>query len=322
MYLVNILEGLDRQLLYKFFLLKIRLKLQKYYQYFTLFKGNYRWLLMFVIARLPWGRNLESFFISDRYLTQERNNSATKVSSVFESIDSAIAVKLIKRNGYYLGLQLPSQILTEFLKYANTANISIDGKRGFEFKYSDKNQAAQQYNCEILTANYLAVNSECIAMQQLIHDPKLKEIATKYLGKKPVLVRGQMGWTFVGSKQAYALKGEIGIPTIKFHYDVDDYRALKFFFYLTDVDFFSGFHRCVAGSHKRRKLLHYIWRSQSDQAIVDFYGVENIIDICGAAGFGFAEDPFCFHRGSPPVTTPRLMIQLEFARHDYGMWKL
>ena len=131
-----------------------------------------------------------------------------------------------------------------------------------------------------------------------------------------------MGWTFVGSEEDYSQKGEIGSPTILYHYDLDDYRALKFFFYLTDVDSLTGSHRCVAGSHHRRKLSHYFLRGQTDQEIAEYYGADSMTEICGAAGYGFAEDPFCFHRGSPPVKAPRLMIQLEFAINDYGMWEL
>jgi hypothetical protein len=322
MYLVSVLEELNRQLSDGFVWSKIRSKFKQYYQYFMVVNGNYGWLLMFIVARLPWGRNLGKFFYCARQTRQKQNNSAAISESIFKDIDSEIAVDLIKKDGYYLGLQLSHQILKEVLEYANTANISIDGKHGFEFKYSNKNQATKHYNCEIITGNYLAINSECLAIQKLANDPKLREIATKYLGKEPVLVRSQMGWTFIGSNQAYAQKGEIGSPTLRFHYDLDDYRTLKFFFYLTDVDSFSGSHRCVAGSHKKRQLLHYIVRSQSDQEIADYYGSESVINICGQAGFGFAEDPFCFHRGSPPVTAPRLMIQLEFALNDYGMWEL
>ena len=129
-----------------------------------------------------------------------------------------------------------------------------------------------------------------------------------------------MGWCFTGEKEAYSQKGEIGDPLVLFHYDLDDYRALKFFFYLTDVDCLSGSHLCIAGSHKKRKLLHCISRCQSDKNIFNYYDSESIISISGQAGLGFAEDPFCFHRGSPPVNSPRLMIQLEFALNDYGKW--
>lgn len=322
MYFVNAIEKLNQQLAIGFIWSKKKLNLKKYYQYFLIMKGDHRWLLMFIIARSPLGRTLGRLVYCDRHIVKDQNYERNREKSVFQDLEAEIAVDSIKKNGYYLGLQLPEQVLKEILAYANTANISIDGEEGFEFKYSDKNEAAKQYNREILTGNYLAVNSECLAIQKLVNDPKLREIATKYLGKEPMLVRSQMSWTFIGSSQAYAQKGEIGSPMVLFHYDLDDYHTLKFFFYLTDIDSSSGSHRCVKGSHKKRKLLHYILRSQSDQAIADYYGAESIVDICGQAGFGFAEDPFCFHRGSPPGTAPRLIFQLEFALNNYSIWKL
>lgn len=360
MYLINVLAKLDQQTSSVFLWSKIKIKLKEYYAYLLIFKGDYRWLLVFIIGRLPWGRALGQFFYSDRgaqrevsakarctlavyryayplefpegnrgawrssnrHRITEQNYAKERNLSIFQDLEPEVAVESIEQDGYYPGLQLPETILKELLEYADTANISIDGKSGLEFKYGDRHQAAKKYQCEILTGNYLAVNSECSAMQKLVNDPKVKEIAARYLGKEPILVRSQMNWTFIGSKEAYAQKGVIGSPTVLFHYDLDDYRTLKFFFYLTDVDSFSGSHRCVAGSHKKRKLSHFLLRSQSDKAIADYYGAENIVDICGQAGFGFAEDPFCFHRGSPPVTAHRLMIHLEFALNDYGVWQL
>jgi hypothetical protein len=324
----NVISNIGRDILIKALWFKRIAAIKKYYIYAQNIRQDYRWLMMFIVARFPFGRLLGTFFYRDRHTVKQETYSITaldeinQLKSIFKDVDSTIAVESIKENGYCLGLQLPNSILKDILEYAYIANISIDGNPGFNFKYAAKERAAKQYNCEILIGNYLAVNSECLAMQKLVNDPKLREIATKYLGKEPILVRSQMGWTFVGSKKAYAKKGEIGSPTSLFHYDLDDYRALKFFFYLTDVDSYSGSHRCVLGSHKKRKLIHYILRSQSDCEIAKYYGLENIINICGSAGCGFAEDPFCFHRGSPPVNAPRLMIQLEFALNDYGMWQL
>ena len=343
--MANVVGNLERDLSLKAWWFKGKTTIEKYYFYSLNVQRDYRWLLMFIVARFPTGRAIGAFLYRDRLAVSKAINDKVKKStyhsvqsldetsgisnptpiqdpSIFGDVDAEIAVKSIKKNGYCLGLQLPDSILNEMLEYAYSANISIDGNQGYEFKYSDRDRASRQYNREILIGNYLAVNSECAAVQKLIKDPKLREIAAGYLGGKPVLVRSQMGWTFVGSTEDYAQKGEIGRPTVLFHYDLDDYRALKFFFYLTDVDSNSGSHRCVAGSHRKRKLVHYVLRGQSDQKIADYYGAENIIEISGQAGHGFVEDPFCFHRGSPPVTAPRLMIQLEFALNDYGMWKL
>jgi hypothetical protein len=322
MYFSSVLVKLNHQIPHGFFESKGQAKLEEYYRYFLIFKQDYRWLLMFAIARLPLARTLGRFFYGDRYQAAEKNYFANRNLSIFRDLEPEVALKSIEQDGYYPGLQLPEGILQELLEYADTADISIDGKSGFEFKYQNKNQAGTKYKCKIITGNYLAVNTECSAMQKLVNDPKLREIAAKYLGKEPILVRSQMSWTFIGSKAAYAQKGVIGSPTVLFHYDLDDYRTLKFFFYLTDVSSLSGSHRCVSGSHKKRKLLHFLVRGQSDEAIADYYGTEKIVDICGRAGFGFAEDPFCFHRGSPPTSAHRLMIQLEFALNDYGMWKL
>ena len=343
--MANIVGNLERKLSVKALWSKGKAAFEKYYLYYLNLKRDRRWLLMFIVARFPMGRALGTFSYRDRLVVKEgiyspaklletypiqassKNNNVTysiptQATSIFKELDSTAIVESMKKNGYCLGLQLPQLILKEILEYAYTANISIDGNKNFNFKYSAKDRASKQYNREILIGNYLAINSECMAMQKLVQDPKLREIAAGYLGKEPVLVRSQMGWTFIGSAKAYARKGEIGSPTILFHYDLDDYRAIKFFFYLTDVDSNSGSHRCVSGSHKKRKLIHYILRSQSDQEIANYYGSENIIEICGKAGLGFIEDPFCFHRGSPPTTAPRLMIQLEFALNDYGMWQM
>ena len=51
---------------------------------------------------------------------------------------------------------------------------------------------------------------------------------------------------------------------------------------------------------------------RSDRAMIDYYGEENIIPIYGTSGFGFAEDPFCFHRGVPPIDKNRLVLQIEY----------
>jgi hypothetical protein len=157
-------------------------------------------------------------------------------------------------------------------------------------------------------------------LKQLKNDPKLIEIAAKYLSSTPVCIRADLGWSFIADSQAYQKIGKFGIPLTLFHYDLDDYRAVKFFFFLTDTDDSSGSHLCIRGSHKKRSLLHFIFRSSSEESIINYYGNDNLVNIYGKAGFGFAEDPFCFHRGTPPVNNPRLILQLEFALKDYTIW--
>ena len=307
----------------------------KYNQYSRYLKRDYRWFLMFIVARFPIGRNLGTFFYRDWFFSRALGNwiaptardnlscrihNKENVVSIFKDLDIEQAVISIEENGYYLGIKLPQNIVQEILEFAYSAEICVDDNPQLKFKYAEIKQATVKYKQKILIGNYINANVKCSALKRLESDHKLRAIAAKYLGNDPLLVRSQMGWCFLGEKKEYSEKGERGNPLVLFHYDLDDYRALKFFFYLTDVDSLSGSHLCVAGSHKKRKLVHYILRSQSDRDIENYYGLENIVKICGPAGFGFAEDPFCFHRGTPPVNSPRLMIQLEFALNDYGMW--
>lgn len=316
MYFLNVVSKFKQKFVYRNFPLNIQAKFFKYYQWYV--KRDFRWLLMFVISRFTIGRNLATFCQRDRTCKIHDGNNA---ASIFKDLDINQVVASINENGFSSGLQLPQKTLQEILEFAYSEEISVDDNPQLTFKLAEKKEAEVNYNQKILIGNYIDAYSKCIALKKLGDDANLIAIAAKYLGSDPILVRCQMGWCFTGEKEAYSQKGVIGDPLVLFHYDLDDYRALKFFFYLTDVDSLSGAHICIAGSHKKRKLLHCISRCQSDKDILNYYDSESIISISGPAGFGFAEDPFCFHRGSPPVNSHRLMIQLEFALNDYGKWK-
>jgi hypothetical protein len=241
-------------------------------------------------------------------------------STIFSTIDSDLAVKSLQEDGYCLDIKLTSQIIQEILDFAYSTPIQVDSHPEIKFIYSEKNKAEAEYKKEIITGKYVNTGSRCPALKQLENDPKLLEIAAKYLGSTPICIRSHLGWSFVAQTQAYEKLGKVGIPMTLFHCDLDDYRALKFFFFLTDTDESSGAHLCIRGSHKKRNWRHYLFRSDSAQSIINYYGNENLVNIYGKAGFGFAEDPFCFHRGTPPVNNPRLMLQLEFALNDYKIW--
>ena len=100
----------------------------------------------------------------------------------------------------------------------------------------------------------------------------------------------------------------------RYHFDLDDWHALKFFFYLTDVDQDSGPHVYVVGSHRRRSLKHQLTLLVGHPAdeIVGFYGPDSLLTITGPAGKGFVEDPFGFHMGTVPNKAPRLMMEVGF----------
>ncbi len=150
--MANIIGTIEREILLKALWFKGKAAVEKYYIYLQNIRQDYRWLMMFIIARFPFGRWLGTFFYRDRQIEQKSHCHTVKqetypittldkinqLKSIFRDVDSAIAVESIKEHGYYLGLQLPNFILKDILEYAYTANISIDGNQGFNFKYSAK----------------------------------------------------------------------------------------------------------------------------------------------------------------------------------------
>jgi hypothetical protein len=281
--------------------------------YFRDFRRNPQKFFVFILGRFIIVRKLYTLFLSPQ------RSCLPQTSTIFTEIDTDRAVKSLQKNGYYLGLKLSPSVLQKILNFAYSAEMKIEGAPDIRFTYAEKNKAETKYRQDIIMPNYVDPSSRCDAIKQLETDAKLLKIAAKYLGSNPIHIRTILGWCFPANSEAYKKLGKWGIPITNFHCDLDDYRTIKFFFYFTDVDEKSGAHVCIRGSHNRRSFRHYFYRSHSDRSIIDYYGAENVVNICGEAGFGFAEDPFCFHRGTPPIAKPRLMLQILYALNDRGI---
>jgi hypothetical protein len=105
-----------------------------------------------------------------------------------------------------------------------------------------------------------------------------------------------------------------------FHYDLDDLKFVKFFFYLTDVDDQAGPHVYVKTSNRIVKYKSPLFKSKrfNDEEIVAGYGAENIIEVLGKAGTCLIEDTTTIHKGITPVSRPRLMLQFEYSINKYS----
>jgi hypothetical protein len=225
------------------------------------------------------------------------------------------AVHCLQKDGVYLGLQLPKTILQEILSFAYSNHCYGDAEYTCGFLYSEKDKAIRQHGKPFIRGEYYNTAALCPAIKKLASDPKLLEIATKYLGKTPVFTGSRLHWIFVVKEAGY----DLNKAAMNFHYDLNDYCSLRFFFYLTDVDLLSGPHVCIRGSHNRKKLayLFSLIRRQPEAELLDYYGAEKSLTVCGSAGFGFAEDVFCFHKATPPISKDRLLLQIQFNLHNY-----
>ncbi|BAZ18058.1 hypothetical protein NIES4071_99400 [Calothrix sp. NIES-4071] len=274
---------------------------------------NPKWLLMRKISRFQLGRVIMHFFTQKSKLSQL---TISEDNSYFTNLNVSNVVNELKSKGVVLNITLPEHLVQEILQFAESTVCYANRKSELGFYYHQKEQAQAQSKKQFIVGSYFNTASDCPAINKMQSDPILLEIATQYLEREPVHQGSLLWWSFPGERtyQQLSSNGQL------FHYDLDDYRFLKFFFYLTDVDEQSGPHICVRGSHKQKKLSHLILRKrETDEDIIKYYGLESLVTICGKAGFGFVEDGFCFHKGVPPINKNRLILQLEFATTDYGM---
>jgi hypothetical protein len=130
------------------------------------------------------------------------------------------------------------------------------------------------------------------------------EAVQSVLGCKPTISVMTAWWSMAGHEQ--------GQHAELFHRDYDDWRFVKLFVYLTDVDEGAGPHVYVRGSHREDALMPI--RRYSDDEVAAAFGRERFVQFQGAAGTSFLENTFGFHRGLPARVTPRLIFQVVYGQ--------
>jgi hypothetical protein len=274
---------------------------------------NPQWLLMFIFGRIHIIRSLMILLASKPELI-----IPTADSSLFTEIDVDSVVENLRRDGVCLGIHLPNYVLSEILEFTNQTYYLGNGRFELPFTLSNKEEEEAKYGKPFLFGYHYKPSRSCTAIKKLGDDPKLRQIAAKYLVGEPILKSTMLWWSFATPVEQ--LDERLRFAQGLFHYDLDDYRCLQFLFYLTDVDLYSGPHAYVKGSHNQKKLQYQlsIDRDKSERDLINYYGSERIVNICGEAGSGFAEDQFCFHRANIPTKKDRLILQIKFVLNNYS----
>jgi hypothetical protein len=154
-----------------------------------------------------------------------------------------------------------------------------------------------------MAAYHLATVVACPWLMTAINRADILRLASAFLGCKPTLCSIGVRWSFPDSKAPDA--------TQAFHRDPDDWRFLKLFVYLTDVDGESGPHIYVAGSHNMRRPLRA--RTYAQEQLEAQFGKQNMRAILGARGTTFVADTSGIHAGIPPQRAPRLLLQAQYS---------
>ncbi len=152
----------------------------------------------------------------------------------------------------------------------------------------------------------------CEAIEKLVHDPVLLQIARDYLHYWPTKIERYMSWT-MASKLPEVEQRRLNEPIV-YHYDlVPGYNSVRIYFYITDIDVSSGPHVMIKGSHDKKPISWMLSPCQQpDSEVYNYYGKEQEIVIEGKKGLGFFQDPYCFHKATTPSTADRLLLQIRY----------
>jgi hypothetical protein len=223
----------------------------------------------------------------------------------------------LDNNGYYAGLQLPPEIVEKILRFAETNSFYDDQNPEKLYTYQDFQQPEVRDRHKVLIGRYTNTAQDCPIITALQSDSQLLAIATEYLGRPPGHSDHRLWWSLANSvtdEHARVRSGQ------EFHYDLDDYRTISFFFYLKDVDTLGGPLMFIQGSHKKKKLKYLLsmFKARPQSDLLKFYRSDDFMEMRGPAGFGFAVDLFGYHRGKPPEKSDRLALQIRFALYNYN----
>jgi hypothetical protein len=137
----------------------------------------------------------------------------------------------------------------------------------------------------------------------LANDPRILKLASEFLGCRPTIGFLAAWWSYQTGKGAQ--EAEL------FHRDVDDWKFVKLFVYLTNVGPENGPHVYVQNSSTSTRLTRIA--RFSDDEVRDAFGAENILTITAPAGQAFLEDTFGIHKGQPVIAGTRLIFQAVYS---------
>ena len=141
---------------------------------------------------------------------------------------------------------------------------------------------------------------------RLANQDKILSLVAAYFGCKPTITIMEAWWTKTGNEPGHVL-----FQDDMYHRDVEDFKFIKLFVYLTDVAASNGAHCFIRGS-QRSGLLTQRMPISDDLVAATFATKDNLV-LTGKTGCGFLEDTWGLHRSLPAKTGERLLFSVTYS---------
>lgn len=215
-------------------------------------------------------------------------------AAAVEGSDAQSAVRQLRAAGMtpVISPLSPEQV-ADILSFLETAPVALGGS-GAPVTASSQGVTSAVYDAPTILA--------CPHLLRAMNDPTLLQIAGAFLGCKPTISGVGLRWSFAHSESL--------IEVQKYHRDMEDWKILRLFIYLTDVEDDSGPHQFVSGSH--RTAGRFRLRPYTDADIDQRFGRDQVLTIRGEKGTAFLGNMWGVHRGMPPTVRPRLLFSCTY----------
>lgn len=262
--------------------------LSRFYYALRIYLHKKRWLLRYSQVVRGWWiiGPLRPYAI--RYHQQRNHNQPLDIDGreIFPKLDVSHVVDALNEHGYANGVQVPGEYVEQIVKYCASTGLM----------------------------KYWNPHKECEAIDRLIRNAKVVEIARRYLGAEPILWLTQLRWSFGDSTEQRKVLPSLHQEPLQydgdaFHYDTLDYKSLTIFIYLTDVDPDSGPHVVIEGTQK--KSIGEIFRIILSDADAQRKFGNRIKMILGRKGTVLFEETSSYHKAAR-CRTKRLMLSIDY----------
>ena len=264
---------------------------------------------MRVLAKTP----LNSFFLSIYLIFFKKKNKVNLISdkNLFVGIENEKNVlKNIQNDGIFRGFYLKEKVINEILEIIQNKKFLINREKSKTILLNDKKENDGVYICR-----YLNPHKDLKIVNDIAYNKTLINVAANYFKTNPIVQSSQIWWTFnLSDKKGNSINppgNEFG-----YHYDVDDFKFLKLFVYLSNVDEKSGPHYFIKKEGKKN-FNEYVSRRISDDEAIERYN-DRIILLTGKKGTSFIEDTSNYHKGSnPEKNNSRGILQVIYAISEW-----
>ena len=235
----------------------------------------------------------------------KNNKNKIYEESIFNNqISIEKSVIELNTNGICKNLHIKQKLIEQINIETNQKLFKINRTNDY-FKISDKKE-----NDGIYIARLINPHNEIKQINKIIFNKNIIDIVRSYLECEPIFLSSQIWWSFPYHDKE---KNHSNPPNNEygFHYDVDDFKFLKLFIYLSDVGDLNGPHVYIKNSGNK-SFKEYLDRRITDEEAHLRYN-DRITKLTGKSGSCFIEDTSFFHKGTNPLSkNGRCILQILY----------